>query len=181
MLLNILLGIAVALVLLIVAAAVVVALQPADFRIARQMTMAAPPSAVYPHVNELAKWRDWSPWEKLDPALKRTYEGPASGEGARYAWSGNSQVGEGRMTITESRPSNLVRIKLEFIRPFQATNTSEFGFEPNGNGTLVTWSMKGCNGLMAKAFGLVMNMDKLIGKDFEKGLSDLKAIVEAKA
>ncbi len=181
MLTNILLVIAALALLLVIALVVVVAMQPADFRITRKLAMAASPAAIFPHVNEFAKWRAWSPWEKLDPDLQRTYEGPAAGEGARYAWVGNPQVGEGRMTITESRPSDLVRIRLDFIKPFQATNNGEFTFEPSGSGTVVTWSMTGCNHFMAKAFSLLMNMDKLIGKDFEKGLADLKAIVESKA
>ncbi len=181
MLTNILLGIAAAVVLLVVVLVVVVATRPADFRITRRLAIAASPASIFPLVNELAKWRGWSPWEKLDPDLKRTYDGPASGEGASYAWAGNSKVGEGRMTITESRPSSLLRIKLEFKKPFEATNTSEFTFESNGSGTVVTWSMNGCNSFMGKAFSLVMNMDKLIGKDFEKGLASLKEIVEAKA
>ena len=180
MLTYILLGIAVVVLLLVVGLIIVVAMQPADFRITRKLAMGAPAAAIFPHVNELAKWRAWSPWEKLDPDLKRTYEGPPAGEGAKYAWVGNPQVGEGRMTITESRPSSLVRIKLEFLKPFQATNSSEFVFAPNGNGTLVTWNMQGRNNFMAKAFHLLMNMDKLVGKDFEKGLNELKSIVEAK-
>ncbi|MCI0358996.1 MAG: SRPBCC family protein [Planctomycetaceae bacterium] len=181
MLFNILLVLAAAVVLLAIVLAVVIAMKPADFRITRRTTIAAPAAAVFPHVNDLSKWRAWSPWEKLDPDLKRTYEGPAAGQGASYAWSGNSKVGEGRMTITDSRASDLVRLRLEFLRPFKATNTSEFTFEPNGNQTVVTWSMDGCNSFMGKAFSLVMNMDKLIGSDFEKGLESLKAVAEAKA
>jgi hypothetical protein len=181
MLTYIVLGVVVAFALLVVGLTIVVALQPADFRITRRLAMAAPAAAIFPHVNELAKWRAWSPWEKLDPDLKRTYEGPPAGEGAKYSWTGNPQVGEGRMTITESRPNSLVRIKLEFIKPFQATNSSEFVFEPNGNGTVVTWNMQGRNNFTAKAFHLLMNMDKLVGKDFEKGLNDLKSIAEAKS
>jgi Polyketide cyclase / dehydrase and lipid transport len=180
MILNTLLVIAAVVALLVVLLLIVVALRPADFRISRRTTIAAPATAVFPHVNDLSKWRAWSPWEKLDPDLKRTYEGPAAGQGASYAWAGNSKVGEGRMTITDSRPSDLVRLRLEFIKPFQATNTAEFTFEPDGKGTLVTWSMSGCNSFTGKLFSLVMNMDKLIGTDFEKGLASLKAIAEGK-
>ena len=179
MLTNILLAVAAVIIALVIVLLIVVALRPADFRISRRISTAAPASAVFPHVNDLSKWREWSPWEKLDPNLKRTYEGPAAGVGAGYAWEGNPQVGQGRMTITESRPSDLVRIRLEFIKPFQATNTSEFSFERAGSDTVITWSMSGRNNFMAKAFGLLMNMDKLIGKDFEKGLARLKTIAEA--
>ena len=181
MLTYIMLGFAALVALFLILGVALVALQPADFRISRRLAMAAAPAAVFPHVNELARWRGWSPWEKLDPNLKRSYEGPAAGEGASYAWVGNGQVGEGRMTIIESKPNDLVRIRLEFKKPFKATNTSEFTFEPNGGGTDVTWSMTGQNSFVNKAVCLVMNMDKLVGKDFEKGLNDLKAIVEAKA
>lgn len=181
MLTNILLGLAAAAAVLVVGLIVIVAMRPADFRIARQLQLAVPPAAVFPHVNDLTRWRAWSPWEEIDPDLKRTYEGPSAGEGASYAWVGNPKVGEGRMTITDSRPSDLVRLRLEFVKPFEATNTAEFTFEPSGGQTVVTWSMLGRHNFMAKAFGLMMDMDKLIGKDFEKGLAKLKALVEAKA
>ncbi|MCU0877197.1 MAG: SRPBCC family protein [Pirellulaceae bacterium] len=181
MLTNVLLAIAAIAVLLIVVFIVVVAMQPSDFRILRRKQIAAPAATVFAHLNELMKWQAWSPWENLDPNLKRTYEGPPVGEGAKYSWSGNSKVGEGRMTIVDSRPDELVRIRLEFIRPFQATNTSEFALESIENQTVVTWSMTGKNTFMGKAFGLVMNMDKLIGADFEKGLTRLKSIAEGQA
>jgi hypothetical protein len=178
MMTNILLAIAAIAILLLVILIVVVALQPSDFRILRRKQISAPAGVVFDQLNELAKWQAWSPWENLDPNLKRTYEGPPAGEGAKYAWSGNSKVGEGRMTIVDSRAGELVRIRLEFIRPFQATNTSEFALEPIENQTVVTWSMTGKNTFMGKAFGLVMNMDKMIGADFEKGLTRLKSIAE---
>ena len=119
-----------------------------------------------------------SPWAKLDPSMKKTHEGAPAGTGAIYSWSGNDQVGEGRMTLTESRPSELIRIKLEFMKPFAATNTTEFTFKPEGNQTMVTWSMFGMNNFIAKAFGLFMNMDKMVGGDFEKGLASMKSVVE---
>jgi len=181
MITNILLGAAAAFVVLLVGLLLIVAMRPSDFRISRQLSMAVPPAAIFPHVNELAKWQAWSPWEEMDPHLQRTYEGPAAGEGARYAWAGNSKVGQGNMTITDSRPSDLLRLRLEFIKPFQATNTSEFTFQPAGGSTLVVWSMLGRNNFMGKVFGLMMDMDKLIGKDFEKGLAKLKSIVEKKS
>jgi hypothetical protein len=159
--------------------AVVVALQPAQFRITRSRTIAAPPSAPFALVNDFHKWPSWSPWEKIDPALKRTYEGPPAGVGSVYSWAGNKQVGEGRMTITESHPSELIRIKLEFLRPFKATNTAEFVFKPQGDQTLVTWNMLGDKNFMFKAIHMFMNMDKMVGNDFEKGLEAMKSVVES--
>jgi hypothetical protein len=157
----------------------VVAMQPSDFRIARTATIAAPAPVVFAQVNDYRKWRAWSPYEKADPAMRRTYEGPPAGTGAVYTWAGNSEAGEGRATITESRPNDLIRIKLEFVRPFAATNTAEFRFEPEGDGTAVTWSLAGTNGFMFKAVGLFMNMGKMVGGQFEEGLAQLRSVVEA--
>lgn len=168
----------IALLGIIAALAVVIALQPSDFRISRSTTIAAPAAAVFEQVNDFHKWDGWSPWAKLDPNMKQSFEGARAGVGARYSWSGNDQVGEGRMTLTESRPSEIIRIKLEFLKPFAATNTAEFSFKADGNQTAVTWSMFGTNNFMAKAFGLFMNMDKLVGGDFEKGLAQLKTVAE---
>ena len=157
---------------------VVIAMRPADFEVTRSATIAAPPSAVFPHVNNFHNWQSWSPWEKLDPEMKKTFEGPAEGVGAKYAWSGD-EVGEGRMTITESRPNELVLINLEFLKPFESTNTTQFTFKPEGNGTNVTWTMSGRHNFMGKAFDLFMNMDKMLGSDFDKGLAEMKSVVEA--
>ena len=166
---------------LVVLFLIVVAMRPADFKIVRTATIAAPDSVLFAQVNDFHNWGAWSPWAKLDPAMKETYDGPASGTGATYAWTGNSDVGEGKMTILENTPSSLVEIKLEFLKPFAATNIAEFSFVPTGNGTTVTWTMTGTNNFMAKGFDLVMNMDKTVGKDFEKGLAGMKAVAEAKA
>jgi uncharacterized protein YndB with AHSA1/START domain len=171
----------VALAVIIVVLVVIVALQPSDFRVARSTTISAPPPAVFAQVNDFHKWEAWNPWGKIDPAMKQTYEGTLAGPGAIYTWSGNNEVGEGRMTITDSRPSDLIRVKLEFFKPFAGTNTAEFAFKPEGNQTLVTWSMFGEKNFMAKAVHLVMNMDKMIGGQFEKGLADMKSAVEALA
>ena len=135
---------------------------------------------IFPLVNDFHQWTAWSPYDKRDPAMKRTYEGPPAGTGASYAWSGNGHVGEGRSTIIESRPSELVRIKLEFVRPFAGTNTAEFTFQPQGKRTTVTWALAGKYNFMSKAVGLVMNMDKMIGGDFDEGLANLKTVVEGK-
>jgi len=147
---------------------IVVATRPAEFRVTRSASISAPPAVVFAQVNDLHKWDAWSPWAKLDPAMKQTHEGAPAGPGAVYSWAGNSDVGEGRMTITESRPDELVRIKLEFLKPFAAVSTTEFMFKPEGNQTAVTWSMTGTNNFMAKAMCLFMNMDKMVGGDFEK-------------
>lgn len=166
--------------LILVALVIVISVQPADFRISRSATIAAPPSAVFPHVNDLHRWEAWSPWAKLDPAMKQTYEGSPAGLGAITSWTGNGKVGEGRMTILESRPDELVRIKLEFLKPFTATNEAEFTFKPEGSGTLVTWTMTGRNNFISKAMGLVMNMEKVIGGQFDQGLGTLKSVAETR-
>ena len=158
---------------------VIVALQPNKFRITRSAGVAAPPEMIFTHVNDLHKWEAWSPWAKMDPACKNSYEGSPAGTGAILAWAGNKKVGEGRMTITESRPNELIRIRLEFFKPFKATNAAEFTFKPEGNQTLVTWSMSGNNNFMGKAFGLFMNCDKMVGGDFEKGLAAMKSVAES--
>jgi len=158
---------------------VVVAMQPDDFKIERSATMRAPAPAAFAQVNDFQNWRAWSPWEKVDPALKRTYDGPKAGTGAVYAWQGNKDVGEGRMTITDSRPGELVRIKLEFFKPFPATNTAEFRFNPSGpDSTAVTWSMTGQNNFLSKAICLFVSMDKMVGGMFEQGLTQMKTVVE---
>jgi uncharacterized protein YndB with AHSA1/START domain len=158
---------------------IIVATRPADFRIARSVTIAAPPPVVFAQVNDFRKWEPWNPWGKIDPAMKQTYEGPSAGKGASYSWVGNKDVGEGRMTITESRPTDLVVINLEFIKPFAAVNTTEFTFKPEGNQTTVTWTMTGQNNFMAKAMCMFMNMDKMVGGQFEKGLAAMKSIAES--
>jgi polyketide cyclase/dehydrase/lipid transport protein len=165
--------IALVLLLIVVGLAVFVATRPAEFRIVRSRTVAAPPDVVHAYVNDLHKWPEWSPWEKLDPAMKREYSGAPAGPGAAYHWSGNDDVGEGRMTIMGSRPPQSVTIRLEFLKPFAATNTTQFDFAPSGSGTNVTWAMTGHNNFMAKAFSAFMDMDKMVGTDFEKGLAGL--------
>ena len=137
-----------------------------------------PPPAVFAQVNDFHKWETWNPWGKIDPGMKLTYEGAPAGTGAVYTWCGNNEVGEGRMTITESRPSDLIRIQLEFFKPFKATNAAAFTFKPEGGETAVTWSMTGAKNFVAKAIHLFMSMDKMIGDQFEKGLAEMKSIVE---
>ncbi len=173
-------------VLAIVAAAVViflivVATRPGEFRIERSTSINAPANVVFPLVNDFHQWPAWSPWEGKDPNIKRSYDGPPAGTGAVYSWQGNKQVGEGRMTITESSPSALVRLKLEFLKPFAATNIGEFTFRPAGNQTSVTWAMSGKSPFMVKLFSLFMNMDKMVGSEFEKGLAKMKSIAESES
>jgi len=175
---KILLGALVVIVLIVAIFCVVVAMQPSTYHIERSATVNAPAAAVFAQVNDFHKWDAWSPWVKLDPALKQSYDGAPSGTGAIYSWTGNDQVGEGRMTITESRPSDLVKIKLEFIKPFAAINATIFTFKPQGNQTAVTWSMDGSSNFVGKAAGLFMNMDKMVGTDFEKGLAQMKTLAE---
>lgn len=160
------------------AAVAVILLQPSELYVRRAATMSAPPAKVFEQVNDFHKWTAWSPWEKVDPNMTRTYSGPETGVGAVYAWSGNNEIGEGRMTIVESQP-DLVRIRLEFMRPFAATNTAEFRFVPEGDTTAVSWTMTGTQGFLGKAICLVMNMDTMIGGRFDQGLASLKSIVEA--
>jgi hypothetical protein len=136
-----------------------------------------PAAAVFPHVNEPRKSEAWSPWARLDPNAKSTFEGPAAGTGAIMAWAGNRNVGEGKMTIVESRANELVRFELEFFKPFRATNTAEFTFRPEGHQTNVSWSMSGTNNFVAKAVKLFINCDRMVGAQFEQGLADLRAAV----
>ena len=175
MLTTILIGLAVIVVVFII----VVATRPADFRVTRTSTMSAPPVIVFAQVNDLHKWEAWNPWLKLDPACKMTYEGPPAGIGAGYTWAGNNKIGEGHMTITESRPDEFIQLNLEFLKPFKANNTAEFTFKPDGNQTAVSWSMIGKKNFMFKAMGLFMDTDKMVGGDFERGLAALKSVAEA--
>jgi len=176
-----LIKILIALTVIVVVFVVIVAMQPSEFGVVRSATISAPAPALFAQVNDFHKWEAWNSWGKLDPIMKQAYEGAPAGTGAIYTWSGNNEVGEGRMTITESRPSDLIRIKLEFFKPFAATNTAEFTFKPEGNQTAVTWSMTGNNNFMAKAVHLFMNMDKMVGGQFEKGLAQMGSVVEAAA
>lgn len=156
-----------------------VATRPSDYRVTRSLAFNAPPAAVFPHINTLKNWEAWNPWGKIDPNMKLTYAGPPSGTGASYAWVGNREVGEGRATITESKPNEFVRFKMEFFKPMAGVSDTSFTFVLRGAQTEVTWAMTGKNNFVAKAFGLFMNMDKMIGGQFEKGLADLKRVVES--
>jgi carbon monoxide dehydrogenase subunit G len=178
MLKRIIIGVVLAIVVIVVGLTLVIATQPEDFNVSRTTTIKAAPEKVFDQVNDFHKWDAWSPWAKIDPNMKTTYSGPESGQGASYAWVGNDDVGEGKMTIAESHPGQHVKIDLEFIKPFAAKNVTEFMFKPEGDATEVTWSMNGKNGFMGKAMCLVMSMDKMVGGDFEKGLAQMKNVVE---
>jgi uncharacterized protein YndB with AHSA1/START domain len=170
----------VALVLLVAVAAVLIyaATKPDTFRIQRAMSVNAPPEKVFALINDFRRWTVWSPWEKMDPALQRTYSGTASGQGAVYAWEGNRKVGAGRMEITDAPSPSKVTIKLDFLRPFEAHNIAEFTLEPKGDATTVTWAMHGPNLFVGKVMSIFVDMDRMIGKDFETGLANLKAAAE---
>jgi hypothetical protein len=174
-------------VVLVVAVAVaglaaLVATRPERYHVERTLDVGAPSAALFAEIDDLRAWSYWSPWEKRDPAMKKTFSATTAGVGASYAWEGNKEVGKGRMTITGSHPGERVALKLEFIEPFTSTADIAFVLKAAGpSSTQVTWSMDGRNNFVGKAFCLVMDMDKMIGRDFEAGLGSLKQLVEAKA
>lgn len=168
-------------VVLIAVLAVMVALQPAEYSITRSATIAAPPAVVFDQVNDLHNWDAWSPWAKLDPNVKNTFGGPPAGVGSTFAWDGNDKVGQGVMTITESRPAEHVGLKLEFFKPLPGTSKTDFDFKPSAaNGTTVKWTMSGHRSFVEKAFCLFMDMEKMIGGDFERGLAQMKTVAESR-
>ena len=154
------------------------ATKPATFRMERSTSIDAPPEKIFALINDFHRWTAWSPWERLDPQLKRTYGGAAAGKNALYEWEGNRKVGQGRMEITESRPPSTVIVKLDFLKPFEAHNTAEFTLEPRAGGTHVTWAMYGPNAFMGKVMSVFVSMERIIGKDFEAGLANLKSAAE---
>jgi hypothetical protein len=156
----------------VLAAAIFIATRPATFRIERSADIEAPAARVFALINDFHEWERWSPWEKLDPAMKKTFSGPSEGPGAVYVWSGNSKAGEGQMTLLSSTPGEHVSIELKFIRPFPATNLAKFQLTRKGAATHVVWSLDGKHKLMSKAFSPFM--DKMVGKDFERGLANLR-------
>ena len=170
--------IAIVAVALIAALLVYAATGPDTFRVERTASIKAPPEKIFALLNDFHRWDAWSPWEKKDPAMKRTFGTATSGKGAVYAWEGNRDVGQGRMEIAESSPPSKVAIKLDFLKPFETHNLVEFTLEPKGDATNITWSMHGPNPYIAKVMQIFFNMDKLVGKDFETGLSNLKTVAE---
>ncbi len=166
-------------VAIIVIFLIVVATRPADFRVERSLAIAAPAQALFEQVNDHHKFAVWNPFLKLDPNVKNTYSGPDSGVGAVCAWDGNSDIGAGSSTITESKPGELVRMRMDWIRPMAGVATVDFTFKPDGDKTVVTWAMYGKNGFMGKAVSIFMDCDKMCGPPFEQGLADLGTIVVA--
>ncbi|OHV85757.1 SRPBCC family protein [Mesorhizobium sp. ORS 3428] len=166
------------LVVIIAAVLIFAAIQPSDFVVTRSASIRAPAEAIFPLINDFKRWPEWSPYEKLDPQMKRTLSGPESGKGAAYAWEGNSKAGKGRMEIVNSAPAALVALKLDFEKPFRANNTVDFTLTPSAEGTTVTWTMRGGRPFIAKLMGLFMNFDTLVGKDFEAGLDNLRRASE---
>ncbi len=163
----------------VVAGALFIRSRPDRFRVERNALIHAPADVVFGMINDFQQWRQWSPYEKLDPNVTRRFEGPASGTGSIYGWSGNSKAGAGQMTIVESRPGELVAIQFEFYKPFAATNHGTFKLEPAGIGTRVTWSVEGENTVMGKVISAFFDMDALLGKNFEEGLANLDRAVRS--
>jgi len=170
--------IGIAIVVLIVALLIYAATKPDTFRIQRSATIKAPPEKIFSFLDDFHKWISWSPWEKMDPALKRTHSGAMSGKGAVYEWEGNNQVGKGRMEITDTSPPSKVLIKLDFLKPFEAHNTAEFTLSGGDNSTNVIWAMYGPQPYMAKVVSLFFSMDKMVGGQFEQGLANLRTVSE---
>ncbi|MBN9219684.1 MAG: SRPBCC family protein [Mesorhizobium sp.] len=168
-------------ILIVIIAAILIyaATRPDDFVTTRTATIKALPEAIFPLINDFRRWPEWSPYEKLDPNMQRTLSGAESGKGAAYAWEGNGTAGKGRMEIVKSVPSSLVALKLDFEKPFRANNSVDFTLTPSGDGTAVSWAMRGSRPIIAKLMGLFMNFDRLIGRDFETGLANLKRLTEA--
>ena len=163
-----------------VAAVIVVlaAMKPDTFRIQRSITIAAPAEKIFPLLNDFHNWTRWSPWEKKDPAMKRTHSGATSGKGAAYAWEGNKDVGQGSMEIVESVPPSKLTIRLDFVKPFEAHNIVDFTLTPEGGSTRVSWAMHGPAPFMSKLIQVFMDMERMVGPDFESGLASLKALAE---
>jgi len=155
-----------------------VASRPDTFRVERSASIAAAPEEIFPMIEDFHRWGPWSPYEKRDPAMKRTYGGAPSGPGAVYAWEGNRDIGKGRMEIAESSPPSRLALKLDFSEPFEAHNTVVFTLALEGHATRVTWAMDGRNAFVSKLMGLVLDMDDMIGRDFEAGLANLKSLAE---
>ncbi|MDO9406185.1 MAG: SRPBCC family protein [Polaromonas sp.] len=177
---TIALSVAVLLLLAIGIVLLLAARKPDAFRVERSTVIQAPPVRVFALVNDLPAWRAWSPYEKKDPAMQRSYSGPSSGVGAAYAWEGNGQVGQGTMKIVQSVPAERVSLQLDFIKPFEGHNIADFSFVPEANGqaTRVTWAMHGPAPFVSKIMQVLMDFDKMIGRDFETGLADLKTAAE---
>lgn len=171
--------IVVLIIVAVIAAIVIIAAgKPDTFRIERSVGIKASPEKIFPLIDDLHQWEGWSPWEKVDLNMKKTFSGADSGKGAIYEWDGDKKIGAGKMEITESAPHSKVIIKLDFVRPFAASNTTEFTLRADGESTTVTWAMSGCNTFIGKVMSIFMNMDKMMGGYFEQGLNSMKGLAE---
>jgi uncharacterized protein YndB with AHSA1/START domain len=178
MLKKLLLSVAALVAVLVVGVLGLAATKSDTFAVERSATIKAAPETLYALISDFHQWEAWSPWDKLDPAMKRTYDGAASGTGAVYAWEGNDKAGKGRMEITEATAPSKIVIKLDFLVPFEAHNVTEFTLASEGDAQKLTWRMSGPQPFLSKVFSVFMDMDAMIGKDFETGLASLKAIAE---
>lgn len=168
-------------VILAIAIAVILGLaatKPATIRVVRAIDIKAPAERIFPLISDFHKWLSWSPYEQKDPAMKRSYDGAASGKGAIYAWDGDRNVGSGRMEILEAAAPSKIVINLDFFTPFEGHNTAEFTMLPQGDGTHVTWVMHGPANFMSRLIQVFINLDNMIGRDFEAGLARLKTLTE---
>lgn len=166
------------LVLLIGGFLAYVAARPDEFKAARSTTIPAPPAAVFPYLNDLRKWQDWSPWAKLDPNATYSFSGPETGEKSSFSWVGNNEIGVGSMTIVESKPDELVAYRLEFKKPMEGTSNARFDLKAEDGKTVVTWSMSGKHNFIEKAFCVIMNGEKMIAGQFDQGLANLSQVVQ---
>jgi hypothetical protein len=164
--------------IIILAILVIAALRPNGFSLQRSAEFRASPDKIFAELNDFKNWTHWSPWEGMDPNLQRSYSGAASGRGAKYAWVGNKKVGEGNMEITKSVPSSSLVLDLNFLKPFKASNVTEFTLVPKGDITTLTWEMRGPTPFVMKIMHIFMDFDKIVGKDFERGLANLRPVVE---
>jgi uncharacterized protein YndB with AHSA1/START domain len=175
---EVIIVIAILLVLAIGVILILAATKPSSFSVRRTAAVNAPAERIFAVISDFREWRGWSPWENRDPGMKRTYDGSERGKGAVYAWDGNKNVGAGRMEILEATTPSKILIKLDFIKPFEGHNTAEFTMSPQGNATNVNWVMQGPASFMSKVMQVFVSFDKMIGKDFEAGLANLKKLVE---
>jgi uncharacterized protein YndB with AHSA1/START domain len=170
--------IAIVLALLIAGFLILASMRPNTFRVQRSIDINAPPEKIYPLINDYKHWASWSPYEKVDPAMRRTFSGAPSGKGAVYEWDGNKNIGRGRMEIIDATPPSKIDIKLDFFSPFEAHNIAEFTMQPKGNATNVTWAMHGPVPFMAKIMHMIFSMDRMVGGQFAEGLANMKAVAE---
>lgn len=170
----------IAFMLVVAGVLLLAALRPGTFRVSRSIRIQAPPDRIFPLINDLRAFGTWSPYERKDPSMKRVFSGAPAGTGSVYEFDGNSQVGKGRLTITDAKPLSSVTIALDMLTPIEARNVVDFSLTPDGDATRVTWTMTGCNGFVGKVLGVFINMDRMVGRDFEAGLASLRDLAESR-